>query len=111
MLAIACILAWGPGDAAAALIGKPFGRHKIGREKRKSLEGSIAMFVVSFISVFLCLNYYGKYGILATVIVSILTAFASTVAELVVSNGYDTFYCPVTAMVVIAISEVLLTRL
>ena len=50
MLGIAAIIAWGPGDAAAALIGKRFGKHKIGRSKKKSLEGTISMFIVSFIS-------------------------------------------------------------
>lgn len=111
LLAIACILAWGPGDAAAALIGKPFGKHRIGKAKKKSLEGSIAMFIVSFIAVLGCLCYYGKYSMVATVVVSLLAATASTFAEFLVNNGYDTFYCPVSAMVIIATSEFLLTRI
>nr|WP_297706404.1 phosphatidate cytidylyltransferase [uncultured Butyrivibrio sp.] len=107
-LGIACILAWGPGDAAAALIGQRFGKHKIGRRKRKSLEGSLAMFVFSFISVLVVLFIYGRYGVVATVIVALMTALASTITELLVENGFDTFYCPVAAMVVIVISEMLL---
>ena len=108
LLGIACILAWGPGDAAAALIGQRFGKHKIGRRKRKSLEGSLAMFVFSFISVLVVLFIYGRYGVVATVIVALMTALASTITELLVENGFDTFYCPVAAMVVIVISEMLL---
>ena len=50
-LALASIFAWGPGDAAAALIGKRYGKTKIGREKKKSLEGTLAMFIFSFLSI------------------------------------------------------------
>ena len=48
-LSLAAIYAWGPGDAAAALIGKRYGRHKIGKQKKKSLEGSASMFILSFV--------------------------------------------------------------
>lgn len=108
LLAIACILAWGPGDAAAALIGKPFGRHRIGKDKQKSVEGSVAMFVFSFVAVLITLFIYGKYGFFATLIVAFIVALASTVTELIVLNGYDTFYCPMAAMIVLTISELLL---
>ena len=30
-LALASIFAWGPGDAAAALVGKRYGKNKIGK--------------------------------------------------------------------------------
>ena len=49
-LAATAILMWGTGDAAAALVGVPFGKHKV-RSKltdgKKSWEGSAAMFIVS----------------------------------------------------------------
>lgn len=38
------------GDPAAAVIGKRYGKHKFRHNPDKSLEGSIAMFTVSFIS-------------------------------------------------------------
>ena len=62
MIAICAIYAWGFGDAFAAVIGKRFGKHKIsGRhiEGKKSVEGSVSMFVVSFLSVLLLLLYRG----------------------------------------------------
>ncbi len=108
LLGIAAIYAWGPGDAAAALIGMKFGKHKIGREKKKSFEGSLAMFIFSFFSVLTVLFIYGKYGILATIIVALIVAIVSTITELVVENGYDTFYCPISAMVVLIIAELIL---
>ena len=44
------ILIWGFGDAAAALIGIPFGKHKysFGKQK-KSIEGSVAFVVIGML--------------------------------------------------------------
>lgn len=108
MLGIAAIIAWGPGDAAAALIGKKFGKHKIGKSKIKSHEGTISMFVVSFIAVLIVLIIYGKYSTLANIIVSLVSAVTSSLIEVRVENGYDTFYCPIGTMVVLVIAELLL---
>ena len=58
-LVLACLCAWGFGDAAAALIGKKYGRHYLeGKliEGRKSIEGTLAMFAVSFASVLIILS-------------------------------------------------------
>ncbi len=108
MLGIAAIIAWGPGDAAAALIGKRFGKHKIGKSRKKSLEGTISMFIVSFISLLIVLFIYGKYSTIATVVVALIAAIVSAGIELNIENGYDTFYCPIGTMVVLVIAELIL---
>ncbi len=49
-LAATAILMWGTGDAAAALVGIPFGKHKVKSkltDGKKSWEGSAAMLIVS----------------------------------------------------------------
>ena len=54
LLTLACVYAWGVGDAFAALIGKQFGKHKIKlpyADPRKSWEDSAAMFLSAVISV------------------------------------------------------------
>lgn len=104
LLTIATVSAWGYGDAAAALIGKRFGRHFIdGKhiEGRKSVEGSLAMFCTSFIclfTVFLIRGGMAWYGYLLT---ALITAFAVTVVELYSLRGSDTITCPFAAMAVI----------
>lgn len=103
-LVIASTLAWGFGDAAAALVGKRFGRHHIkGKliEGCKSLEGTFAMFVVSFASVLVVLLCSGSVKWYGYFPVAIATAAACTMAELFTRNGMDTITCPLAAAVVL----------
>ena len=107
-LVVACFLAWGPGDAAAALIGKMFGKHKIGISKKKSMEGSGAMAFFCFVAVLCVLTYFNLYSSFWTIVISLITAICTTVAELLDEKGLDTFFCPVTAMVVLSLFELIL---
>ena len=103
-LALAAIYAWGFGDAAAALVGKKFGKHKIKwkiTDGKKSMEGSLSMFVVSFISVMIILSYRGGLSVVAIIMTSFVTAVVSTLAELCSKDGNDTVICPMSTMVVL----------
>ena len=100
-LVLAAVYAWGFGDAAAALIGKQFGRHKIRwrlADSHKSYEGTAAMFVVSFGSVLAVLSLRGGMDLLHMVPVALVTAAASALAELCSKDGADTIICPMCAM-------------
>lgn len=104
LLAVAAVFAWGFGDAAAALIGKRFGRHCLtGRhiEGRKSLEGTIAMFAVSFVSVLAVLLFRGGLPWYGYMITAYATAAVSAIVELYSMNGNDTITCPLAATVVL----------
>ena len=87
------MLSMGLGDGAAALVGMKWGRTRLGR---KSLEGSIAMFVVSsaVLVVFSGNIWY----------MSLLAAFAVTVIECITPHGLDNLTVPLAAAV---LSEVL----
>ena len=103
-LVLASIYAWGVGDGLAALVGKRFGKHKITwklADGKKSVEGSLAMFICSFTSVLGVLLIRGGLGLPLCFITALLTGAACTVAELCSKNGYDTVICPTVAMVVI----------
>ena len=104
LLVLACIYAWGVGDAFAALVGKRFGKHKIRlplADPRKSWEGSAAMFVCSVLSVLIVLLIRGGLGIGACLLISLVAATATTYVELITKGGLDTVTCPATAMAVI----------
>ena len=106
MLALASIYAWGFGDAAAALVGKRFGKHKIGGkiiQGRKSFEGTTAMFLVSLVSEFTILSLRGGLEWDETLLISVVVAAVSAVVELYTLNGIDTITCPLAAMVVLIV--------
>jgi len=102
-LGLACMYAWGIGDAFAALIGKRFGKHKITwkyADKHKSVEGSAAMFATSAIAVACVLLAHNHLTLPAYFVIPIAGAGVSTLVELVTKDGRDTVYCPTAAMLV-----------
>lgn len=102
-LVLASVYAWGVGDAFAALIGKQFGKHKIKwkfADAHKSVEGSLAMFLTSTLSVYLMLSIRGGLDMISCLVISILTSVACTLVELCTKNGFDTVSCPTAAMIV-----------
>ena len=103
-LVLASIYAWGIGDGLAALVGKKYGKHKIKwkfADGKKSVEGSLTMFLCSLVSVITVLIIRGNINIFACLFIGILTAVVTTVAELCAKDGLDTIICPISAMVVI----------
>lgn len=101
ILSLVSIFAWGFGDAAAALIGKHFGKHPLqGKhiEGRKSVEGSAAMFIVSLCCVLPVLLFRGGIPVIASVATAIVVCAVSTVVELFSMRGNDTIFCPIAAM-------------
>ena len=106
-IAAASILMWGTGDAAAALVGIPFGKHRIklpGTDGKKSLEGSLAMLLVSIIcGIIVLYSYHPIVG--WAVISSAFAAVAGAVTELYSPSEYDT----VTVPVVISAALLLIT--
>lgn len=103
-LVLACVYAWGVGDAFAALVGKRFGRHKIRlrfADCRKSVEGSVAMFLTSAAAVCAVLLLRGGLGIGACVLAAAAASAVSTFVELCSKDGHDTFTCPAAAMAVL----------
>ena len=103
-LVLACVYAWGVGDAFAALIGKQFGKHKIQlpfADSRKSWEGSAAMFLSAVITVTIVLMIRGGLSFGECLLISLLAATATTYVELITKDGLDTITCPAVAMAVI----------
>lgn len=103
-LVLASVYAWGFGDAAAALIGKRFGKHKIqwkSIDGKKSYEGTMAMFLTSFVSVLIVLVCRGGLNAVGLLLTAAITAFVSAMAELYSKDGMDTVICPMAAMVTV----------
>lgn len=109
-LALASIFAWGPGDAAAALIGKRYGKTRIGREEKKSLEGTLAMFALSFLSILPILAWGNSFTSWQLWLAAFLTAADNAFVEFIVLDGFDTLFCPTAAAVVLCAMRILLPQ-
>jgi len=84
------ILIMGYGDGLAAVIGKKYGKHPLAFGK--SFEGSITMFIVSFLVTFVILIRYGSLA--SAVLVGLGVAIAGTVIELFTPKGLDNLTVP-----------------
>jgi len=107
---VAAIMAWGPGDAMAAIVGKNFGRHKLtGKyiEGVKSVEGSTAMAITSFVCTLAVLLMMTEYAWYSMALISALTAIVSAITELYTKRGMDTVTVPLAASVVLALTMLL----
>ncbi len=97
-LAVAAILMWGFGDAAAALIGKRFGKHKVLRfrhvDHKKSWEGTAAMSIVAFAFGIASLMIVGNMPIAYCIAAVVIAAPLAAITELITKNGYDTVTVP-----------------
>jgi dolichol kinase len=105
--AIAAIMAWGPGDAVAAIVGKHFGRHKLqGKmiEGVKSVEGSVGMAVASFLCVLPILLLASGHPWYVSLAFSVLIAPIASLTELFTKRGWDTVTVPLVSALVLSIS-------
>lgn len=86
------ILIMGYGDGFAAIIGTNFGKHKFKiLNSNKSMEGSLTMFIISFLVSIIILNIYLPSNIL---IFSFILASLSTLLELFSPLGLDNLTVP-----------------
>ena len=109
-LAAAAILMWGTGDAAAALVGIPHGKHKVKSrftDGKKSWEGSLAMLLVSFLSGVLVLIPIQKTALAPALLSAAAGALLGTATELVSPSEYDTVTVPTVILAVLLLISVL----
>ncbi len=104
--AAAAILMWGQGDAAAALIGIPFGRHKVmfpPVNGKKSWEGTCGNLVVSFLTGMILLYLYYHYPLGRYFAASLTGAAAGAFTELISSSEWDTVTVPAVILAVMLV--------
>ena len=95
LTAVASILMWGFGDAAAALVGKRFGRHHVRlplADQKKTWEGSGAMLAVATLVGLVVLGLRPQV---------LFAALLGAYVELVTHRGYDTITVPVSVAAVL----------
>ena len=103
--AAAAILMWGTGDAMAALVGIPFGRHKVHwrlTDGKKSWEGTGVMFLTSLLTglVFFLLYCHMPGSVWFRVA---WAALAGALTELVSPSEWDTVTVPAVILAVLLV--------
>ena len=100
-VAAAAILMWGMGDAMAALVGIPFGKHKIRFKPingRKSWEGSFAMMVASFLVGTGLLWLYHGFALGFVILPVLIAALIGTIVEMLSPSEWDTVTVPIAIL-------------
>ena len=98
-VAVVAVMAWGFGDAAAALVGKAFGRRRIQHpwiEGAKTYEGTFAMYVVAGLAIFLTLLVYAGQSWPVSLVVAALVAPVGATVEVFSRRGLDTLTVPLS---------------
>ena len=107
-IAVTAVLMWGVGDAAAAIFGRTFGRHRTGlrhADEKKTWEGTTAMALFSFLAGITGMLLSGVGVWQRIVFYPLLSAPFAAYTELVTKNGDDTVTVPlVTAAVILVLS-------
>jgi phytol kinase len=94
---IAGILPMAFGDAAASLVGQKMGRHQFNIFSRKSIEGTTAMFTITFVSVTLSLllfSYLCPFSTSILLLASLGVAVLATAIEALTPKGLDNLTVP-----------------
>lgn len=98
------VMGWGFGDAAAALVGKAWGRrhviHKL-VDSAKTYEGTLAMILVAGLALFLTLVLYAGQAWHVSLLIAISVAPVCGLVELFSRRGIDTLTVPISTALAI----------
>jgi phytol kinase len=92
------ILPMAYGDSTASLVGEKFGKRWYNIVARKSLEGSAAMFVGSFLSLTIGLAFFSglySFSFSAMILRAIPVVIAATLVESISPKGFDNITVPI----------------
>jgi len=105
-LLVASLMPMTWGDALAAVLGKRFGKHpySVGGSKR-SLEGSITMFLSSLVATLVPLLLFStpSMGFINALGIAALTSFAAALIEAISPWGIDNLTVPAISALVLAL--------
>ncbi len=113
-MVVVAVMAWGLGDAAAALVGKFYGKRTIVHawvEGAKTQEGTLAMMLGSFVAIFLSLLFFGSLSWYISLFIGLVVAPVTGLVELCSKRGTDTLTIPLATAAMVFPLVVLFTYL
>ncbi len=91
-------------DAAAALIGKRYGRLRYATvDGEKSIEGSVAFLIVAFLCVQIMVNALADRGHAESLVIAATAALILTLVEAIAWRGLDNLLVPLAAFLLLKI--------
>ncbi len=105
-MGLMAIALWGLGDATAAMIGIPFGRHKIKwrlSDGKKSYEGSIAMWLVASLTGIILMTWVESFPFVLSIPISLIAGAGAALVELGSSSELDTFFVPLGVLLILLV--------
>lgn len=108
---IVATMAWGPGDAMAAIVGITYGKRKLSGkwiEGTKSVEGCVAMALTSMICTAVTLYILGPYDIVIMIPISVIVGIIAMFTELFTKRGMDTVTVPIVSSMMLYLMSVIL---
>lgn len=103
-MAAAAMMAWGPGDGMAAIVGITWGKKKLSGkmiEGTKTVEGTVAMGVTSCICTSVTLALLSEMAWYIILPVSLVIGVIAAFTELFTKKGWDTITVPIVSLAVL----------
>lgn len=97
---VSAVMAWGLGDAAAALVGKKWGKRKIKlniADRNKTILGTFSMAAVSAIAIAVTLIFNAGKPLSIAFATALVAAPVCAFVELISKGGIDTVTVPLAA--------------
>jgi len=89
-------------DAIAALVGIRYGRLFYATiEGYKSIEGSLAFFLVAFFCILMPLSFFSDIGLVGALLIALLLALLMMLVEAVAWHGLDNLFIPVVGFLLL----------
>ena len=93
------IMAW--ADAAAGFVGERWGRHPFSLlGSRKSMEGSLTMLAVSFLTCWIVFGFLARFPLSVTLLVGSAVSVVATAMEALSGRGLDNITVPLSSALV-----------
>lgn len=110
-IAVTATFMWGFGDAAAALVGKRFGKHHVKlrfADPQKTWEGSSSMTILSALIGGVCLLTMTDFPWYLCIFSAVITSLFGAYTELISHNGNDTVTVPAVNSLVLLVLHMIL---
>lgn len=98
------VVAWGYGDAMAALLGKAFGKRYIDDphiRPRKTYVGTVSMALAAAITLFFMARFYMEASWLTVALIVLFAAPVAALTELYAQDGADTLVVPMSVAIMV----------